>query len=382
MQLTLCGSSALRQFRALRCSGATLERAYRRCDLKDPDPSPRTRWTWGLLQQLPLAAPLGPNGDLSVAVSRQERRLGLKGASNRLFSHGLPSGAFVDMGDGVAISSPELLFVELSRELSLPRQVMLGLELCGGFSLAPGGAQEGNAVMNVAPVTSVAKLSAFVDSCEGAHGRKRACRALKLIADNAWSPMEAVVATMLALPLEEGGYGLGHCKLNERHDTPAALQAITAHASRVPDIMVPNTRVGFNYDGTGHLDLASIVKATQRLCVDPGSREADRQLRESVQTVRAKAVDDMYRNRELAAQGLTVFPVVKEDLYREGGLDAVVAQAVAAIEAHTGKRLDLQREALASQFAMKQLQELIWSLVPGKNRTLPDDGVEDEFVRI
>ncbi len=259
---------------------------------------------------------------------------------------------------------------------------MLGLELCGGFSLAPDGAEEGAAAMGVAPVTNVARLSAFVDACEGLRGRKRARRALRLVADNAWSPMEALVAALLALPLEEGGYGLGRCILNKRHETPETLKTTTARSSRVPDIMIPHTGVGFNYDGNSHLDLASIVEATERLCAEPGSGAADRQLRARLQAVRAKALDDLRRNRELAAQGLTILPVVKGDVYGEGGLDTVVAQAVAAIEAHAGKRLDAQREALASRFALKKRQELIWSLVPGKDRTLPDFGFDDEFVRL
>lgn len=381
MQLTLCSSAALRQLRALRCSSSR-DCTLRRCDLRNPDPSPRTRWTWGLLRDLSVLAPLDSGEIRSVAVSKQECRLRMRGVSNRAFSCDVPAGAFVDLGEGIAISSPELLFVELSQELPLPNRLMLGLELCGGFSLAPDGAEGGATAMGVAPVTSVARLSAFVDACEGLRGRKRARRALRLIADNAWSPMEALVAAMLALPLEEGGYGLGRCLLNERHETPEPLKATTACASRVPDIMIPDTGVGFNYDGYGHLDLASIVEATERLCADPGSGAADRQLRTRVQAVREKAVDDMRRNRELAAQGLTVFPVVKEDVYSEGGLDAVVAQAVAALEAHTGKRLVAQREALASHFAMKKRQELIWSLAPGEDRTLPDYGFDDEFIRL
>ena len=51
-----------------------------------------------------------------------------------------------------------------------------------------------------------------------------------------------------------------------------------------------------------------------------------------MRSVREKAVDDVRRNRELAADGLTVFPITKEDLREKGGLDRVMRQVVESIE--------------------------------------------------
>lgn len=145
-----------------------------------------------------------------------------------------------------------------------------------------------------------------------------------MLSDNAWSPTESVVATMACLPLDEFGYGLGRVTLNERVATPGGLAATTEKGSRVPDILFKGTRVGINYDGAVHLNLDSIVKAAMNLAGLPGEAALARELGRALSDVRAKVVDDIMRNRELAADGLTVFPVVKEDLYREGGLDRVM----------------------------------------------------------
>ncbi|MGI6032870.1 MAG: hypothetical protein ACOX69_05585 [Coriobacteriales bacterium] len=382
MQLTLCKHSALRQLRAMRKNGSAPSAIRKRCDLLDPDPSPRSRWTPKRFQSLELPLPLKDDKHLELAVSHQRLRPKCKMASSKVYGTGLPAGAFIRIGSGLAISSPELVFVELANDLTLPEHLLLGFELCGGYALDPENPNGGGATMNVAPVTSVEKLDDFASQAKGIAGVNRARQTVRLLSDDAWSPMEAVIATMFALPLQQNGYGIGPCILNERHETPTKLRNTTRRSSRVPDIIIPHTNVGINYDGEGHLDLNSIVEATRSFDANPGSSSADRELRQSMDTVRAKVVDDVKRNRELAAQGLTVFPVVKEDLYRQGGLDALVAQVVSAIEAYTSTHLELQREILASEFAARERQQLVWSLLPGSNGKLADTNIDDAIVRM
>lgn len=383
MQLTLCGESALRQLRAFRCAGATAQLMRARCDLRDPNPSPRKRWTWNLMKTLDFPAQLGraahafdtgesnttcgrapnPAIALNVAVSRKAHRLELRGCKNTIYAVGMPRGAFTQVGHGLAMSSPELLFVELARELPLPELMMVGLELCGGFSLNADMRDSRHVTMDVPPVTSVAKLKAFTLSASRIRGAGNARRALKFVMDDAWSPMEAVVATMLAMPIEKGGYGLGPCDLNRRFDTPQSLLVASARSSRVPDILIPRAGVGFNYDGENHLDLNSIVAAVREVDAHPESASASLDLQSRLAKVRGKAVDDLRRNRELAALGLTISPLVKEDLFRPRGLDAVVAQAMSAIEVHTGRRLIAQRKALVDETAVARRDEVLRSLI-------------------
>lgn len=120
---------------------------------------------------------------------------------------------------------------------------------------------------------------------------------------------------MLSLPVVELGYGLGPVTLNTRHYTASYLVERGCPASRVPDIELVGLPLGFNYDGRLHLDLASIAKAD-----GPHVETAVRQVRE-------KYLDDLRRNRELTAMGVVTLPVTSEDLFREGGCDALVFEA-------------------------------------------------------
>lgn len=369
MRVTYTKLTALAITRALR-NQSKADAFARRCDLKEPDPTPNRRWSRERLDprahlpglNLPTGLPLG------VAASGGAARVNMKGVTCGTYGKGLPVESFLDLGDGVAISSPELLFVEMGTVLALPQHIMLGHELCGSISRDAADPRNGKVRMNVDAVTSVERIGRFLDAARGIRGLKRARRALELTRDNAWSPTESVVATMACLPLDEFGYGLGKLTLNKRISTPEGLLATTDKESRVPDILFDQTPVGINYDGAVHLDLDSIVDATRRLAEDPGSSAFDRELREALNAVRAKVVDDIMRNRELAADGLVVFPVVKEDLNREDGLDRVMLQVVQSIEERTGRDLTRQRRAIALPLAKQRRRELLNSLLPKRQQ--------------
>lgn len=358
--------TALRLLRAWR-SGGNAPGSLRRTHLWYSDPAPGARWSRRRLEEH-VGMPCSPESPLDVAVPSAAARLQMSSVSNTVYSTGLPSDSFVDLGNGIAASSPELLFVELCRTLDLPERLMLGFELCGGFSRDAASPIDGPVTMELRPVTSCARIAAFLGSVREVPGMGRAREALELLADDAWSPTESVVATMSVLPLEEFGYGLGPVALNRREDTPAGLDFAAARGSRVPDIVFEGTSVGINYDGAVHLDLDSIVDATLAMERNPGESVFSRALDDAVRKVRAKVVDDIRRNRELAAGGLTVFPVVKEDLFQRDGLDKVMAQVVAAIEAHDGRDLSAQRRVLASRLASESRYELIRSLMPGARK--------------
>ena len=123
--------------------------------------------------------------------------------------------------------------------------------------------------------------------------------------------------------------------------------------------MIPGTNVGINYDGAGHLDLGRVSDAAREQALHPQSAHAKRSLQESLDAVRGKAVDDIRRNRELAAQGLVVFPVVKEDLRAPHGLDHVVRQMLLAMDTPARARHAFLAELLDTSFAARERQMLV-----------------------
>ena len=363
MQLTLCKFSALSAHRAIR-SGA-LVASGETCDLIPPTREADGRWTKALLAGNRVVAFTGyPTRGLDVVVKQPIQRIKAAGVRNTLHKRELPEGSFVQVGEGVVISSPELLFVELAKELSSANHLMLGYELCGTFSRDYANPRDGSVTYGLAPLTSVEKIGRYIDSCKGTWGLDRARRTLSLLSDNAWATTEAVLATMLSLPIQELGYELGPLVLNPRSFAKEG-RAPLEKDSRVPDIMIGGTKLGINYDGMAHLDLDLVADASAAAAQDPDDKALAAALEEAKTSVREKVVDDLRRNRELTSRGLVVLPVTKEDLYREGGLDTVVLELMDILENEYGFNLSLQRKLISAGALAGARQNLLWSLLPG-----------------
>lgn len=381
MRLCVCKLTALRALRQLRSSRARLSEA--RCDLPMPDPSPARRWTPRLVPAERLALDERPSAErrIDVAVPAREARIQAGFVANVLHSKGYPANSFVDLGDGLVIPCPELLFLELAGTLVQDTLALLAYELCGTFSRDARDPRLGPVTYDVEPVTSVARIAAYLDSCRGVRGVAEARRALARAADNAWSAPESVIALMATTPVDRFGYGLGRVRLNRRRANDPQLVALGARTSRVPDIEVAGTSVGLNYDGHDHLDLASIAVA------------APEDVAGAMAAVRAKYRDDLSRNRELAARGQIVLPVTSEDLFAPGGLDAVMLEVMMVAGRIDGRRMDEMSCMLLESDTLSLIRQLtIWALLPWPQGVryaaelmrlrggLPDPQVHDEVI--
>lgn len=371
MRITFNGKTALAITRILRTRQTAPSMWGRRVDVIPPDPTPARRFTRKLfdLQHLGLNPFSEEEFSVDVVVAKKDARLRMKGARNTIYSseRSLPAGSFIEVDDGIAISCPELLFLEMANNLPLAHLIMLGHELCGTFSRDAHDPINGEATLWCPPATSCARIGSFIQETKWNANAEKALEALSLVSDNAWSPTESVVATVASLPYEEFGYGMGRCILNLKIDTSVDLNRAVGKSSRRPDMLFEGTHVGLNYDGTIHLNLDSIVKAAMELERNPEVTATQQALDSVVREVRAKAVDDIRRNRELASAGFIVFPVTKEDLYEDGGLDTVMFQAMNTIENLTGEDWSERKRLLKVRFCREKRQELIWSLLPGKH---------------
>ena len=128
----------------------------------------------------------------------------------------VPRDAFVAAGDGSFVSSPELCFLQMATRLDFVELVVLGMELCGFYCIDPY-SEEGTG-QRVEPLTTHARLEAFLNEAENINGIKKARVALRYIMDGAASPMETAVVLVLTLPYKRGGYGLPRPELNCRID--------------------------------------------------------------------------------------------------------------------------------------------------------------------
>ena len=350
--------------RTMRSDKARAYRLQRRSGILAPNPSPGKRWTKKLLgdiasdMQLPLTGKA-----LEVAVPNEDARLRSSSASNTIYANGIPGGSFIGLGNGIAISSPELLFAELAESMHPVEHLMLGHELCGSFCRDAGDPYNGPVTYFIQPVTSADRIRCFLEKAKGVRGIEAARISASFLNDNAWSPTESLTAALMRLPIDSLGYDLGELVLNPR--IPAKQMLPGAKESRVPDIMIAGTAVGINYDGLVHLDLKSIVAAAINVGVNPGVAQTQQALTEALNKVRSKMLDDIRRNRELSAHGLSVFPLLKEDLYVSNGLDQVVAQLIESLERTTKRNMKRQRKALRQKALSRDRHRIMLSLLPG-----------------
>lgn len=353
MLLATCNQTALRALRVFRSAHGTLP--AERHELPRPDPFPQQRWSKRIvpLAALGLASPPSVEDPVDVIVPDAASRTQASFFSCCVHPSSLPADSYLTLGNGLCIPCPELLFLQMAAIMTPEAHALLGYELCGTYSRSATEPRTGEVTYGIAPATSVEKIARYLDGCGRRAGVTQARQNLELVCDNAWSPMEAIVALMACLPATKGGYGLGEVALNVRHDASPELASLGCRESRVPDIEVVGTHVGFNYDSHAHFDLEVIATATVEGSPDSAIRE-----------VREKYLDDLRRNRELAAMGRIILPVTPADLFTPGGLDAVMLEAALAMEEFDGRSAEDLRACLGSQSLTAKRQRLIWSLLP------------------
>jgi len=370
MRASVVGPSALAILRAMRCGVLPGGIPADRVDMAAPDPSPRKRWTRTVLDRIPHIDLLtaGNSRPLHVAVPTKSSRIWAEGVESVVLERRLPEKTFMPVGEGLFIPCPELLFLLMDRYMDPLSQLMLGLELCGSFSRDPVRPLDGDARLGIVPVASAEKIRTFADAAT-LRGHDQSRELAACLADNAWSPGEALVAAWAALPFLELGYGLGPIQLNDRIAAEGDLATFAAKKSRVPDILLAGTKVGINYDGGGHLDLSKVISAASALGSNPGDSHTSVELNEASRAVRDKYVDDRRRDRELGAAGYQVFVATKEDLYEPGGLDRLMGQCMFALRNAGVEGLGPLIGSLKSRAIVKARQSMLDRVLVGRGES-------------
>jgi len=215
------------------------------------------------------------------------------------------------------------------------------------------------------PVTTIERLRSFAQQAISIRGARKALKSIDLIVEDAWSPMEALLASLIMLPGEEFGYDLWPITLNPRMEVSEQLKPYAAAASRVPDIRFRGTSVGINYDGEDHFGLRRIAQAAVAAERSPGNAHLAQEVEEAIADARKRIVSDKRRDRDLETMGYVVLPVTKEDFDEQGGIDRVMGQVVEAIEREGRRDLTSQRQLLENESLAIARQLFIWSLMPG-----------------
>lgn len=213
----------------------------------------------------------------------------------------LPDHSVVDVGEGFLMSSPEFCFLQMASRMSLARLMQLCFEMCGTYAAVDGAAAQKRPV----PLTSVAKLQAFVLASLHVPGRAKALRALRYCMDGSAFPMETVLALMLCLPYGLGGYGIERPSLNYHVGVPPSMRSVADRAYCEADLCWPEVKLCVEYDSA-------------KYHLDPERQESDSQ-----------------RRNTLVSLGYTVITVSRKQVADGGAFNRLAHQ----IAMQTGKRL-------------------------------------------
>lgn len=195
---------------------------------------------------------------LHVLVSNDAARRSSREAVSHVQGGALPPGSVLDSCNGFCVCSPELTFVQMATVFSLARLIELGFELCGTYDAADGDVRE------CMPLASVDKLASYVASLGRVHGKRKAARALRYVADGSASPRETTLTMLLCLPYALGGYGIEMPLLNRRIDLTRRARRIAGRNYLVCDLFWPDAMLDVEYDGGQHADPEHMSKDSMR----------------------------------------------------------------------------------------------------------------------
>ena len=199
-----------------------------------------------------------PDRPIDVLIFDEGERRRSKGIRCHTWKTVLPPNAFFSMR-GMYVSSPEFVFMQMANELTVAQLIALGCELCGSYVLLPRGITHPGALdelpKRLSPLTSVDKLTEFVESLGKANGKAKAKRALRHVVDGSRSPMETMVYMLLCLPPMLGGYGLPKPVMNAEIELDADARAMALRRKCYGDLCWPEARppLDIEYHGEVHV---------------------------------------------------------------------------------------------------------------------------------
>lgn len=200
----------------------------------------------GIAASIPFSSAL--SSPLHVMAARETRRRRTRlVAGHSVDTASLPHGSILRIrGENeLFAASPELLLPQIGTLAHRVDLIRIGYELCGSYAISrthPDGFYARD------PLTTIARMRAYLEKIPGLHGAKAARWALQYVLPFSASPRETAVAMLSALPCAFGGRGLEKPSLN--HEV-----LVTRHIGRVKeaktyriDLYWPEAKLGLEYD--------------------------------------------------------------------------------------------------------------------------------------
>ena len=187
---------------------------------------------------------------IRLLAANENRRIHQKEIACSIRSKHVPDDCFVQVDIlrndiPIYVACPEYCFLQASSELPLHKLIQLGYQLCARYT--PDDRSQYKQRRRL-PITSTAKILAFLDRCKGSHGVKKARQAIRYVLDNSNSPMETLFTMAAILPCHMGGFGLKKPELNADVLLSAKAQALLKTDTLCCDLVWRKEKVIVEYD--------------------------------------------------------------------------------------------------------------------------------------
>ena len=259
MRTFIAGISALQ---LLNFNGSPQRRALSRAGQSSLVPT-RMKPKPGQAPDVSIIKDLGyPDGILTEKLHVNVAAKQYRSQSKEIISHiwtGPDRGTYLRVDDHYCVSSPEAVFAQMAKEISLVHLVELGMFLCGTYALDIEGMPTR---YNLEPLTTTKKLATYINRLSSQSGIKKARSAIIYVQDGSASPMESKIATALALPTRHGGYGIP-AQLNVELELTDKARGRGYHKVRKPDFLWPNQHLSMDYDSREYHELAGQPEADE-----------------------------------------------------------------------------------------------------------------------
>lgn len=243
-RIILTHNTAFSVYRQLRLSGKTMQ--FKPLKYKSPPDNVA-------VENKELYSELSKTYNLSqvdILLAKTKNCHCTKKVKRHCYTNTLPNGSFLEIDKSTSIVCPELLFCQLAHKLTHANLMILGLEMCGDYSLDPNA--EKGFVGNLKPITSRRKIQNFIEKLGKLNtnfkGIKRAREIASFLGDGSASPQESRLYTALSLPHRLGGYCLTNAQLNHKITLSKTGRTICRQNVLVPDLSIRKNKIAIEYD--------------------------------------------------------------------------------------------------------------------------------------
>lgn len=169
-------------------------------------------------------------------------------------STALAPGSLVRIAQGLLVSSPEHLFLQMVRVFDELELIWLGCELCATYARPP---RLPGAIEAAYPLTSKTTLASYLEKANelGMPGVTSARKALRFVLEGAASPREIAMPLTMCLPCSKGGRNVPQPRLNHRIEADRRFATMSGRTHFSCDCCWPERKLVVEYDSDCfHLD--------------------------------------------------------------------------------------------------------------------------------